>query len=430
MFGTPAGSAPAFSFATTPATPAASSGTALFGAGAGAAPSGSLFGASPVLSATTPSLFGAPAASTAPAFGMPAASTSLFGQAASKPMFGAMPAASAAAPPSIFGGTSTPSLFGATPGAFGSATAGGFGSSQPQQQTSLFGSGFASQQPQQQQQLATLQMASTADAAAVRELEALRDAFTGGPGNRRYRFACLLLNVVDDPAARQKPEGVDELVWREALQKAGGPNNPDRLWPVLASGMSSLRAREEAQASAVEEHRARLAAAATAVRDLAQRREDLLTGRLETARRREAQLGQQLLRVSRHIDALEGRFAAAMGHRPPAARSNAADIGKRLTNLEKALHPSAAAGLPRRIEKAAVATEDQLDRVASGRAQDDDGGGATEIDPKSLQQLLSLLKQQQKSLSALEDVLQIDNRDLAIMLDENTDAVPKTVTQV
>jgi hypothetical protein len=61
-----------------------------------------------------------------------------------------------------------------------------------------------------------------------------------------------------------------------------------------------------------------------------------------------------------------------------------------------------AAGLPRRIEKAAVATEDQLDRVASGRAQDDDGGGATEIDPKSLQQLLSLLKQQQKSLSALE----------------------------
>lgn len=41
--------------------------------------------------------------------------------------------------------------------------------------------------------------------------------------------------------------GVDDLVWREAVQKAGGPENPDRLWPVLASGFASLRQREAAQ---------------------------------------------------------------------------------------------------------------------------------------------------------------------------------------
>lgn len=41
--------------------------------------------------------------------------------------------------------------------------------------------------------------------------------------------------------------GVDDLVWREAMQKAGGADNPDRLWPVVASGFASLLQREAAQ---------------------------------------------------------------------------------------------------------------------------------------------------------------------------------------
>lgn len=65
----------------------------------------------------------------------------------------------------------------------------------------------AAHQQQQQQQVGPLGVAVQADLAAVREIEALRDAFTGGPAHPRYRFACLLLNVVDDPAARQKPPG-------------------------------------------------------------------------------------------------------------------------------------------------------------------------------------------------------------------------------
>lgn len=41
--------------------------------------------------------------------------------------------------------------------------------------------------------------------------------------------------------------GVDDLVWREAMQKAGGAGNPDRLWPVVAAGFASLVQREAAQ---------------------------------------------------------------------------------------------------------------------------------------------------------------------------------------
>ena len=44
---------------------------------------------------------------------------------------------------------------------------------------------------------------------------------------------------------------MDDLAWREAVQRAGGPENPDRLWPVLAAGLTDLRSREAAQVRAV-----------------------------------------------------------------------------------------------------------------------------------------------------------------------------------
>lgn len=53
--------------------------------------------------------------------------------------------------------------------------------------------------------------------------------------------------MVDNPAARVKPPDADELQWRAALQLAGGPENPDRLWPVQAKGFKDLIARKNAQ---------------------------------------------------------------------------------------------------------------------------------------------------------------------------------------
>ena len=74
-------------------------------------------------------------------------------------------------------------------------------------------------------------LAAQPDLGAARDLEALREAYT--PGAPRFRFQHLLLNVVDAPAARVKPPGVDELRWREALQvpapnmTAGDKNSSD-----------------------------------------------------------------------------------------------------------------------------------------------------------------------------------------------------------
>ena len=41
--------------------------------------------------------------------------------------------------------------------------------------------------------------------------------------------------------------GVDELQWREAMQRAGGEGNARNLWPVLALGTKDLLARKHAQ---------------------------------------------------------------------------------------------------------------------------------------------------------------------------------------
>ena len=58
------------------------------------------------------------------------------------------------------------------------------------------------------------------DLDAIRELEALRQAFQAAPGNRHFRFQHLFLNVVDHPAARIRPQGEPIT----ALQTPPAPN--------------------------------------------------------------------------------------------------------------------------------------------------------------------------------------------------------------
>jgi len=90
---------------------------------------------------------------------------------------------------------------------------------------------------------------------------------------------------------------VDELAWREALVRAGGPDNPDRLWPVLATGMGDLLQREAAQRAALDEHQARLEQVARGTRELATRQRTALQQRLEAIKRREVRQEPDLVNL-------------------------------------------------------------------------------------------------------------------------------------
>ncbi|KAK9841829.1 hypothetical protein WJX81_005879 [Elliptochloris bilobata] len=396
-FGTPASSAaPAFGASSSGLFGGASAGAFSFGGSQQPGSAPSLFGAQP---ASAPSLFGAQPAASAP---------SLFGAqpAASTPsLFGAQPAASA---PPLFGASSAPA-FGAA-GGFGGF---GFGASAPAaaSQPGLFG---APAQPQTQMAPATFAsgLAAQPDLGAARDLEALREAYT--PGAPRHRFQHLLLNVVDTPAARVKPPGVDELRWREALQRAGGPDNSQHLWPVPAVGFSDLLARRKAQDEAVREHNERLQVAASAVRQLARRQETCVKERLEAVRRRHLELCMALLRILRHVDLLEGRFAAACGCAQPGQRTAVAELARELAKLEATVAPHAPGGLEARVEALAAAARLRAGApAASGAAEE-----AVRLDAASLAHLGAVLGGHAEALGRLQAVLRRDDRDLAVLARE------------
>lgn len=50
------------------------------------------------------------------------------------------------------------------------------------------------------------------DLDAIRELEALRQAFQAGLGNHRFRFQHLFLNVVEHPGAHVRPQGMHKPI--------------------------------------------------------------------------------------------------------------------------------------------------------------------------------------------------------------------------
>lgn len=142
---------------------------------------------------------------------------------------------------------------------------------------------------------------SAPDDSALKELQSIKDSYVSGPGNHRYRFQYLFLNVVENPAARVKPADVDELQWREALRRAGGPDNPDHLWPVQCQGFKGLLARKAVQDEAIKEHSQRLQSLQEAVASLAARQEAVLRTQLEAVRREHVKLSQQLLRILRYV---------------------------------------------------------------------------------------------------------------------------------
>eukprot|EP00887_Chlorella_sp_A99_P000139 scaffold16.g139.t1 len=156
---------------------------------------------------------------------------------------------------------------------------------------------------------------------------------------------------------------VDELQWREALQRAGGPDNEDHLWPVLAQGFKDLLARKAAQDAAFKEQGERLEALQQTAALVASRQQALMKEQLENIRRRQVQLCEQLLRLLRQVDALEGRFAQAMGVRSPSPKDLIAQLSRQLAELEGELAPGRTGGsLHTKVDSLAASAQLQARR--------------------------------------------------------------------
>eukprot|EP00889_Picochlorum_renovo_P005127 jgi/Picre1/32157/NNA_007503.t1 len=185
-----------------------------------------------------------------------------------------------------------------------------------QQQPSMFSSGTTSNALVPSLSTGGAQVSGTAqppDDSAIREIQSIQESYVAAPGNSRFKFQYLFLNVVENPAARVKPGDVDELQWREAMRRAGGPENPQHLWPVPCHGFKGLLERKQAQNEAIKEHKERLESLQKSVAALANRHETVVRVQMDAIKARQQELSQQLLATLRHIDSMEGRFSRAVG---------------------------------------------------------------------------------------------------------------------
>jgi len=243
--------------------------------------------------------------------------------------------------------------------------------------------------------------------AAIKEISEIRGAYT--PSSAAYKFQYLFLNVVDNPAQRVKPANVDELRWRQALAQAGGQNNPDRLWPVLASGFKDLLARAAAQQQAIEENQQRLRNLNDLGHRLARKHSTELKQRAGDVQKRHMELSHRLLHVTRLLDALESRLASSIGYRGDLARAKEQDLSRHLAVVEAEASPASASGLLRRLEAVGAAA-----RLRVGASQLG-GAASAQLDERSLQQLFVVLKEHAEAVKQLQNVLRKDQMDLQVI---------------
>ena len=379
--------APAFSFSSTPSSSASpsplakTSSTPLFGAQSGTAGTGSLFSSQNTAGTTGIGLGGA---TMSPALGFSSSQPSPFSTTGGT---------TGAASPFSFNKPSFPSIGGnpttsIVPFGGGGQAQGGGG----MQQGAMMSLPGASQPP---------------DDSALRELQSIQESYVSAPGNNRYKFQYLFLNVVKDPAARVKPADVDELQWREALRRAGGAENPDGLWPVPYHGFKGLIERKKFQTDAINEHKERLEILQKNIAALANRHETVVHVQMENIKARHQELSKKLLTTLRHIDALEGRFSRAVGYDTSTSKDLLHKLEHQIKAMESTLAANSAHGLLGRVDSLASAA-----RVQSGTHTSNESAN---IDDKSLSQVFRILEDYSDAISRMQNAIHRNARDVSIL---------------
>jgi hypothetical protein len=321
--------------------------------------------------------------------------------------------------------TSTTPLFGSQTSApstcFGMVPNPSFGgTSAPAPQTTMFGGGHVGQQqpsmfPSSTNTMMTQYQPATGqqmtDDSAVRDLQNIKDSYT--TGNTRFQY--LFLNVVKDPAARVKPRDIDELQWREALRRAGGPDNPHNLWPVPYNGFKGLLDRKASQNDAVKEHRERIDSLQKSVAAMVNRHETVVRVQIEAIKSRHQELSQQLLTTLRHIDSLEARFSRAVGYDTSTPRKVLQTLDEEIRRMESVIASNSAQGLLGRVDSVASAA-----RVQAGTNFGSILGA--DIDKESLSQAFMILKDYSDAIEKMNNAIHRNARDIEVIKEQSKDA--------
>jgi len=239
-----------------------------------------------------------------------------------------------------------------------------------------------------------------------KEVKAVYEAYN--EADVKYKFKRLLYNVYNDPSQKVRPHDVDDVQWREALEEVGGPDNEQRLWPVMARGFKDLKQRLDAQDQALESDRQLMEFYTSQVAKMKRHHEAHTKEKVSELRGQHTSLKHRLLMLMRRLEMLDGAH-----QRHGLVPEEAAMMG-RLHRIQQELSRPAQA-LSSRLE--AVASAARLASIRGGR-----GPGAevpVSVDDGSMESMHSVLKQQTDALRHLMEVLKRAGASLQIIEQES-----------
>ncbi len=111
------------------------------------------------------------------------------------------------------------------------------------------------------------------------------------------------------------------------------------------------------------------------------------------------------------VDALEGRYAHALGYRSSTARETLESLSKHLASLESTIAPGSTGGLQGKVD-ALLAAARQRAGAGGGRGM---GELEAAVDPASLQSAFAILSEYAEALSKMHAVLRRNQREVAVL---------------
>ncbi|KAL8037915.1 hypothetical protein ABFX02_11G068800 [Erythranthe guttata] len=262
----------------------------------------------------------------------------------------------------------------------------------------------------------TTQMAPVAPlpfSLADRDIQTIVDAYKEEPGNLKYAFKNLLFSVTE-PQYRTKPAGVSDIMWAEALAKLEGmeSSHRERLWPQLVHGFKDLSQRLKLQDEVRLSDSERLKMTQSYVKQLQRHFQADTLPWIQKMQQKEQGLQRRLLRVTRIIEALEGR-----GSRLPLMKGEV-ELAEKLAAITRQL--KGGAELYRRVQNLLTLSRLQTDGPTGGSIY---LPGSTKIHQQSLAQMQEVLQRQTEAIARLGNVLKRDARDMEIIMAEDTEMI-------
>ena len=174
----------------------------------------------------------------------------------------------------------------------------------------LFGGNLAPSEAllraRQQRHIASQPPANGTTLEPVKELQDVMNSYN--PQHPDYRFKAFFYNIAQDPRQKVKIQNIDERTWHELLDKVGGEENENGLWPCRVDGFDGLYQREQGQEEELKSQEAFVNAYNQCIRQINSWKEGSYEVRRTQCERRREEHAHRVLRVMRKLESFRAAY--------------------------------------------------------------------------------------------------------------------------